>query len=156
MLGSYSTVMYEMLSGKTINIYFIRAFWLRYTITLSCLVSICCVLILWKKYTSRNQVIQINLDQNEEETAFNNNTHNKPILNVHEVTFGIGMVMLICIFFVLPNITDRESDYSPHYQMLYTEIVSETLISIILPLYIMIKKEAMRNFLLNEIRNYVL
>ena len=146
--------MYEILTGRMINTYFIRVFWLRYTITLSCLILICCVMILWKRYKSQNQVIQINLDQNEEQVPFNNNFHNKPILNVLEVAFGIGMIMLICAFFVLPNIIDCEADFSPHYQMLYTEIVSEIIISILMPLYIIMKKCAMRKFLLNEIRNY--
>ena len=111
-------------------------------------------MILWKKYKSQNQVIQINLDQHEEQVTFNNNLHNKPILDVLEVAFSIGMIMLICIFFVLPNIIDHEADYSPHYQMLYTEIVSEIIIFILMPLYMIMKKCAMRKFLLNELRNY--
>ena len=144
-----------MLSGKITNTNFRRVFWVRYAITLSCLIFVCCGLILWKKYKSQNQVIQINLDQNEDNENLNNQCHNKPILDFREVAFGIGAVMLICILFVLPNFNEGKGNYSPHYQMLFTEIVGEIFMAILLPFYIMVKKDAMRNFLLNEIRNYV-
>ena len=144
-----------MLSGKLIDSNLSRVFWPRYAIAISCLISICCVLILWKKYNSQNQVIQINLDQNEDDENLNNQLHNKPILNFREVAFGIGTVMLICVLFVLPNFNEGKGNYSPHYQMLYTEIVGEIFMAIFLPIYIMMKKEAMRNFLLNEIQNYM-
>ena len=155
MLGSFRTIGYEMLSGKLIDSNFSRVFWPRYAIAISCLISICCVLILWKKYNSQNQVIQINLDQNEDDENLNNQLHNKPILNFREVAFGIGTVMLICVLFVLPNLNEGKGNYSPHYQMLCTEIVGEIFMAIFLPIYIMMKKEAMRNFLLNEIQNYM-
>ena len=143
-----------MLSGKITSTNISRVFWVRYATTISCLISVCCVLILWKKFKSQNHVIEINLDQNEDHENFNNQFHNKPILNFREVAFGIGTVMLICIMFVLPNFIKGDGNFSPYYQMFYTEIVGEIIMAILLPLYVMMKKEAMRNFLLTEIRNY--
>lgn len=155
MLGSFSTYFFELVSGKfTENINFARIFWPWYVLVFCVLITIGCLSIAWKKFKSRNQVIQINLEANEEGLTYNNQTQNKPILNVYEVTFAVAFVMLICVFYVLPNISDHDGDFNPHYQILFTEIVSEVFTMVLLPLYIIIKKDSLKNFLWNEIQNY--
>ena len=72
-----------------------------------------------------------------------------PILNYFEIILLFPMVIGFFCLFVYLNFTEEFYVNT----VLVVEIITENLIGLIIPLYIIIKKKVIRTFLWNEMKN---
>ena len=93
--------------------------------------------------------LEIENDDNKSNQNFNTRSHNMPILNYFEIILLFPMVIGFFCLFVYLNFTEEFYVNT----VLVVEIITENLIGLIIPLYIIIKKKAIRTFLWNEIKN---
>ena len=161
MLGSYKNEEAELLSRKQyLSSYSTKIFIPIFLIIVSTISLIGSLALLIKKYlyyeANRNRVQEIHIaleDQNQKPINaenFNTSTHNKPVLSSYEMSIiypialvGIGICVLIVNF------------RSEHVKqnIIFVEVTFEYIIGIMIPIYILIKKRAVRNHLLDLIQN---
>ena len=161
MLGSYKNEEAELLSRKQyLSSYSTKIFIPIFLIIVSTISLIGSLALLIKKYlyyeANRNRVQEIHIaleDQNQKPINaenFNTSTHNKPVLSSYEMSIiypialvGIGICVLIVNF------------RSEHVKqnIIFVEVTFEYIIGVMIPIYILIKKRAVRNHLWDLIRN---
>ena len=156
------------MSGKIYHIQNNRLFW---TVFLSFILSISFfggLALLLKRYFSYRanlnmvQNIHISLkDQNENMNDdnvvhchnFNNQSYNSPLLSFFETKIFFSLfVCIMALFVILPIYIDFKRT-KIHQNIFYTEIIVEYVVGIVIPLYFLIKKKAMRQYFWNELQN---
>ena len=84
-------------------------------------------------------------DQNASENQFNNVTHNIPIVKTYEIAMmGINMLCILLCFFTFPTLIGFEKEFAIYQWILITEISTEYFFGIVVPIYILIRKDAIR------------
>ena len=119
-----------------------------------------------RKYLSnranRNMVQEIHIaleDQNQSEPEhvqnnYNNCRHNMPMLNSYEILI-IYPIAIIGIMVIIINrqFSSRTEKNHPFVFVLYVEIIMHYIVGMIIPLYVLIKKRAIRNHIWDLIQN---
>ena len=161
MLGSYKNEEAELLSGKEyLSSYSTKIFIPIFLIIVSTISLIGSLALLIKKYlyyeANRNRVQEIHIaleDQNQKPINaenFNTSTHNKPVLSSYEmfIIYPIALVGIgICVLIV-----NFRSEHVKQ-NIIFVEVTFEYIVGVMIPIYILIKKRAVRNHLWDLIRN---
>ena len=110
------------------------------------------------------QNIHINLeDQNQikndnnvvNHQNFNNQSYNSPLLSFFETKIFFSLsVCMVALFVILPIIIDFKRTQI-HQNIFYTEIIVEYIVGIAIPLYVLMKKKAIRQYFWNELQNFL-
>ena len=163
MLEHYGSVHYELLTNTFDKKYYDRpAFWVIFLIFLGVIMTTGIITFLSKKYydhyKNQNMVqeIHIGLDQqnsgpnNPPVLQFNNQTFNESLLNVKETIFCVSIASLTCTMFLLIVQTDFDSEFADHKMVIISEVFCEYFWGIAVPMFFMITKTSVRNFLINE------
>ena len=113
---------------------------------------------------NRNRVQEIHIaleDQNQREpeqhmqNKYNNCIHNMPMLNSYEILiiFSIQVIVIIVIL-INPQFSSRsEKKNHPNITFLYAEIITNYIVGMIIPIYVLIKKRAIRNHIWDLIQD---
>ena len=162
-LGSFATHGFELLSGILIgDVYHNRIYWPLFLLINCCIILIGGLSVYVKKYliyrTSQNMVQEIHIgleDQNDVNMNenFNNQPHNMPMLNSYEIPIMFISAVAIFSIFTIPYFININDEFTIHYSLLLTEILTEYLYCIIVPLYITMMKKTVRIFIWNELKN---
>ena len=81
---------------------------------------------------------------------FNIQSHNSPLLSCFETNIIFGLSIFGVALTMLPVVIkiDKSDNLIMYF---YLEFIMEYIVGMILPLYILVKKESIRNYFLNEI-----
>ena len=163
-LGSLENTETELLS-ETIYIYRNHIFW---SVFLSIVLSISFVsgiALLLKRYFSYranlNMVQNIHIGLEDQDQNMNDNnivhchnfniqSHNSPLLNWIETIIMFGLPFSGVALTMLPLFIEIDKS-DIHVLFFYVEFIMEYIIGMVLPMYILVKKESIRNYFLNEI-----
>ena len=81
---------------------------------------------------------------------FNIQSHNSPLLNWIETIIMFGLPFSGVALTMLPLFIEIDKS-DIHVLFFYVEFIMEYIIGMVLPLYILVKKESIRNYFWNEI-----
>ena len=165
MLGSLATHGFEILTGKLLqNFYHDRIYWPLFLLINFCIILIGSMTLYIKKYkaykANSNMVQQIHIglenQNNISNINVNNQIYNMSVLNSYEVS-GI-LIIAVVIFTIFTSLTfaNLHNELTLHHTTLVTEILAEYFFSVILPFYIIMRKNRIKSFLLHEIQNIML
>ena len=167
LLGSFENAETELLSGKIYHVQNNRLFWM---IFLSIVLSISLMgslALLAKRYLSfkanlnRVKKIHITLEdqiQNEkthnnfEHQYFNTQSYNSPLLNCYEILVIFSIPFFAITLVILPVFINLGKEQI-HQNIFYTEIIVEYVVGIAIPLYVLMKKKAIRVYFWNQLQN---
>ena len=153
-LGSYKNNEFELLTGVFANNNHSNYgfFWPIFLLMVFSIIIIGYLTLFIKKYMEHqanlNMVEEIHIrleDQNASENQFNNVTHNIPIVKTYEIAMmGINMLCILLCFFTFPTLIGFEKEFAIYQWILITEISTEYFFGIVVPIYILIRKDAIR------------
>ena len=128
---------------------------------------ICGFLILHKRYFSyrtnlkKVQNIHIALEdpnQKNDNNAmncrnFNIQSYNSPLLNCFETNFLFALAFSAALLTILPLFLKIDKT-DTHVFYFFVEVIMEYIVGMILPLYVLVKKESIRNYFWNDIPSF--
>ena len=165
-LGSFENAETELMSGKIYPYQKNRIFW---TVFLSIVLSISLLgslALFIKRYLSfkanlnRVQKIHITLkDQNQNMNDkvgyfhnFNTHSYNLPLLSCFETNILFSLAICIMALYLMNFLSDARRRQI-HQNAIYTEIIVEYVLGIVIPLYVLMKKKAIRIYFWNHLQN---
>ena len=167
LLGSFKNAETELLSGKIYHVQNNRLFWMIFLSIVLSISLIGSLSLFAKRYLSfkanlnRVQKIHITLEeqiQNEktnnniEHQDFNTRSYNSPLLNCHEILVIFSIPFFSVTFVILPVFINFGREQI-HQNIFYTEIIVEYVVGIAIPLYVLMKKKAIRVYFWNHLQN---
>ena len=162
MLGHYVSTHYELLTNEFDKKYYEKpVFWPIFMIVLGIIMIIGIITFLFKKYfdnknQDRVQEIYIRLDQQNPGSncpavnQFNNKAFNEALLSVKETIFSVIFASVTMSMFLLIAQMNFDSEFAEHKMVIISEVFSEYFWGIVFPIFFMIKRKSVRNFLINE------
>ena len=168
MFEHYCSVHYELLTNTFDKKYYEKpAFWPIFLIFLEGIIITGIITFLSKRYydyyMNQNMIqeIFISLDQqnpganNPIVNQFNNKTFNEALLNVTESIYCVILASITLSVFLLISQMDFDSEFAEHKMILISEVFFEYFWGIAFPMFFMIKKASVRNFLFSEFYSYM-
>ena len=166
MLGHYVSTHYELLTNEFDKKYYEKpVFWPIFMIVLGIIMITGIITFLFKKYfdnknQDRVQEIYIGLDQqnpgaNGPAVNFNNKAFNESLLSVKETIFSVFFASVTMSIFLLIAQMNFDSEFAEHKMVIISEVFAEYFWGIVFPIFFMIKRTTVRNFLINELSSYL-
>ena len=167
MLGHYASTHYELLTNEFDKKYYEKPlFWPIFMIFLGIILITGIVTFLVKKYFDNEnqnsiQEIHINLDQqnfgsnNPAVNQFNNQSFNKALLSVKETILCVVFASVTTSIFLLITQMNFDSEFAERKMVILSEVFFEYFWGIVFPMFFMLKKTSVRNFLINEFSSLV-
>ena len=160
-LGHYVSTHYELLTNEFDKKYYEKpVFWPIFMIVLGIIMITGIITFLFKKYfdnknQDRVQEIYIGLDQQNPGAKgpavnFNNKAFNESLLSVKETIFSVFFASVTMAIFLLIAQMNFDSEFAEHKMVIISEVFSEYFWGIVFPIFFMIKRKSVRNFLINE------
>ena len=166
MLEHYVSTHYELLTNEFDKKYYEKpVFWPIFMIVLGIIMIIGIITFLFKKYfdkknQDRVQEIYIGLDQQNPGAKgpavnFNNKAFNESLLSVKETIFSVFFASVTMSIFLLIAQMNFDSEFAEHKMVIISEVFAEYFWGIVFPIFFMIKRTTVRNFLINELSSYL-
>ena len=155
------------MTGKIYHLQNNPLFWTVFLSFILSISSIGCLALIFKRYLSyrenlhRVQTIHISLeDQNQNLNNdnivhwhnFNNQSYNSPLLSCREIIALFTIPIFYIIIMLLPVFVNFERE-EVHLNIFYAEVIIEYIVGIVIPFYVLMKKNGIRIYFLNKIKN---
>ena len=164
MLEHYGSVHYELLTNTFDTKYYEKpAFWPIFIILLGVIMITGMITFLFKKYydyyKNQNMVQEIHISLEQQNSGpnspavnqFNNQAFNESLLNVKETILCVSIASFTMSIFLLIVQMDFDSEFAEHKMVIISEVFCEYFWGFAVPMFFMITKTSVRNFLINEL-----
>ena len=169
MTQHYGSIHYELLTNEFDMKYYEKpVFWPIFMMLFGIIIIAGIVTFLSKKYyddtKKQNRVQEIYIGSSQQNPGannptavnqFNNKTFNEALLNMTETIYCVILASITMSMFVLITQMDFDSEFAEHKMVMISEVFFEYFWGIVVPMFFMIKKTSVRNFLIHEFSSYL-